>query len=76
MIEFKDFQKLILRVAEVSGDHLDVGRAVKAKGPTELKGRKVVVYLPSEDAEEALVLSSERGPVTVDDAMPGGATVR
>ena len=76
LIEFKDFQKLILRVAEVSGDHLDVGRAVRAKNLVEPKAKKVIVYLPSEDAEEALVLSSEKGPVTVDEAMPGGATVR
>jgi len=76
VIEFKDFQKLVLRVAEVCEDHLDVGRPVKAKGMAELKAKKVVVFLPSEASAEALVLSSENGPVTVDEAMPAGATVR
>ena len=42
----------------------------------ELKAKKVVVFLPSEASAEALVLSSENGPVTVDEAMPAGATVR
>lgn len=76
VIEFKDFQKLILRVAEVSGDQLDVGRKVRAKAAGDLNAKKVIVYMPSEDAEEALVLSTDKGPVTADDALPGGATVR
>ena len=76
LIEFKDFQKLTLRVAAVDGNELDVGRTVRAKGLVELKAKRVVAYLPTPDADEALVLSTDKGPVTVDDAMPGGATVR
>jgi len=75
-VEFKDFQKLILRVAEVSKEGLDIGRLIKASNPVEDGSKRVIVYMPSKDAEEALVLATERGPVTVDESLPGGATVR
>jgi len=77
VIEFKDFQKLLLRTADVLEDgRLDIGRPVRARGPEKLSG-KVAVFLPSPEAEEALVLFTERGgAVTVDEAIPAGATVR
>jgi len=61
-IEFKDFQKLTLRVADVAADgRLDVGKVVKAKGPEKLDAAKVAVFLPSPEADEALVLYTGEG---------------
>lgn len=77
-IEFKDFQKLTLRIAgAVDKGRVDVGRVIKAKGPEVEGGAKVAVFLPSPEAEEALILFTAKGaPVTVDDVLPSGATVR
>jgi methionyl-tRNA synthetase len=77
-IEFKDFQKLVLRVGTAIGkDKLDVGREVKYSGPQAAEGSKVAVFLPSPDADEALIFYTDKGaPVTADPRLPSGATVR
>ena len=77
-IEFKDFQKLTLRVAGVAGQGMvDVGKVIKCRGPERMEVAKVAVFMPSPDADEALVLYTDKGaPIGVDEAVPNGATVR
>lgn len=78
IIDFKDFQKIVLRIAEVvDDDKLDVGRPIRAKGLEGIEASRLAVFMPSPEADEALVLLTENGgAVTVDDAIPRGAMVR
>jgi methionyl-tRNA synthetase len=77
MIEFKDFQKLILRVGEVVGkDQVDIGRPVSCRCPQSSEGKKVAVFLPSPEASQGLVFFTDKGLVEADRRLPNGATVR
>lgn len=77
-IEFKDFQKLTLRVGTVVGKgKVDVGREITYSGPEVAEGTKIAVFLPSPDASEGLAFFTEKGaPVVADQRLPSGATVR
>jgi methionyl-tRNA synthetase len=77
-IEFKDFQKLTLRVAGVAGKgQVDVGKVIKCHCPEHMEVPKVAVFLPSPEAEEALVFFTDKGaPIEVDENIPNGATIR
>jgi methionyl-tRNA synthetase len=77
-IEFKDFQKLTLRVAGVAGKgQVDIGKVVKCRCPERMDVNKVAVFLPSPEADEALVFFTDKGaPIGVDEAIPNGATIR
>jgi methionyl-tRNA synthetase len=77
-IEFKDFQKLTLRVAAVAGKGMvDVGRNVKCQCPERMDVTKVAVFMPSPEADEALVFYTDKGaPIGVDERIPNGATIR
>ena len=77
-IEFKDFQKLTLTIGEVQEDgSIDIGRKLKCRCPPGMGRSKVPVFLPSPEADECLVFFTEKGsPVTADERLPNGATVR
>jgi methionyl-tRNA synthetase len=77
-IEFKDFQKLTLRIGEVVGkDKVDIGRVVTCRCPDNSVSKKVAVFLPSPEAAEALAFFTDKGgPVEADRRLPNGATVR
>jgi methionyl-tRNA synthetase len=77
-IEFKDFQKLTLRVAGVAGKgQVDIGRVIKCRCPERMDVAKVAVFLPAPDAEEALVFFTDKGaPIEIDENIPNGATIR
>jgi len=80
VLTFPDFQKLVLLVGQVvSQDSVDVGRIVKCKGPCGMAeaGKKIVVFLPSAGAADALALCTKGVvPVTVDGDIENGAQVR
>ena len=77
-IEFKDFQKLTLKVGTVVGkDKVDIGREITCRCPDVPEGTRVAVFLPSPDAKEGLVFFTQNGlPVTADHRLPSGATIR
>jgi methionyl-tRNA synthetase len=77
-IEFKDFQKLTLRIGTVIGkDKVDVGREIKCRCPDVPEGTRLAVFLPSPEADEGLAFFTEKGaPVTADPRLPSGATIR
>ncbi len=78
-ISFGDFQKLLLRVGSLRGGIVSIGRDVKTKFPEKaLLAPKVAVFLPSQDAEEALPLYTINGvAITVDGGdIEDGAQVR
>jgi methionyl-tRNA synthetase len=77
-IEFKDFQKLTLRIGEVQEDgNVDIGRMIKCRCPPGMGKAKVPVFLPSPEAGEGLVFYTAKGaPITADERLPPGATVR
>jgi methionyl-tRNA synthetase len=77
-IEFKDFQKLALRVGTmVSKDRVNVGREIKCSCPEVAEGTKVAVFLPSPESDEGLVFFTAKGePVTADPRLPSGANIR
>jgi methionyl-tRNA synthetase len=77
-IEFKDFQKLTLRVGAIAGKgSLDVGKIVKCQCPERMDVAKVAVFMPSPEADEALVFYTDKGaPIGVDERIPNGATIR
>jgi methionyl-tRNA synthetase len=78
MLEFKDFQKLTLRIAGVAGKGaVDIGRPVKCRCPERMDVPKVAVFLPSPEANEALVLFTDKGaPIGADESLPNGANIR
>jgi methionyl-tRNA synthetase len=77
-IEFKDFQKLTLRIGTVIGkDKVDVGREIKCRCPDVPEGTRLAVFLPSPEADGGLAFFTEKGaPVTADPRLPSGATIR
>ena len=77
-IEFKDFQKLTLKVGEPKDDgRVDIGRTVRCRGPPGMTAGKVPLFLPAPDAEEGLAFYTEKGTlVKADERLPNGATVR
>ncbi|MDW5562773.1 MAG: methionine--tRNA ligase [Methanomassiliicoccus sp.] len=77
-IEFKDFQKLVLKIGTVTGKgKVDIGREIRCQCPDVAEGAKVAVFLPSPDAEEGLAFFTMDGaPVVADPRLPSGATVR
>lgn len=77
-IEFKDFQKLTLRVGTVVGkDKVDIGREIACRCPDVPEGTRVAVFLPSPDAKEGLLFFTPNGlPVTADHRLPSGAIIR
>ena len=75
-IEFKDFQKLTLRIGSIQGNKVDIGREISAD-VREGDCGKVAVFLPSEDSDEGLILRTESGKaVSVGSEMPDGANIR
>ena len=75
-IEFKDFQKLTLRIGSIQGNKVDIGRGISAD-VREGDCGKVAVFLPSEDSDEGLILRTESGrAVSVGSEMPNGANIR
>jgi methionyl-tRNA synthetase len=78
-ISLTDFQRLTMRVGEIKGKEVDVGRRVALTIPNNCNpSSKVTVFLPSPDASAALVLCTEAGvPITVEGGEIGnGAEVR
>jgi methionyl-tRNA synthetase len=77
-LDLKEFQKLTLRVADVSEEQGTVGGLVNLKSPPDLDlPEKVAVFLPSEDAKCALPLFTEKMvAITTDRDIGGGAKIR
>ncbi len=76
-LEYKDFQKLTIRIAGVMGkDRVNVGREVRCAVPEGTGAKKIAVFLPAPESDEALALFTDKGAVTVDEGVPDGATVR
>ncbi|MBI0583906.1 MAG: methionine--tRNA ligase [Methanomassiliicoccus sp.] len=77
-IEFKDFQKLTLRVGTVlSKEQVSVGREIRCQCPDVEAGSRVAVFLPAPEAGEGLLLFTEKGaPIAADARLPDGANIR
>jgi methionyl-tRNA synthetase len=78
-ISLTDFQKVIIRVGSLMGNEVAIGRALKVELPQNLvTSNRIAVYLPSQDATEALPLYTQKGvAITVDGGeIDDGAQVR
>ena len=75
-IEFKDFQKLTLRIGTIEGNKVNIGRELNCD-VKEGEAGKVAVFLPADDAQEGLILRTASGKaVSVGSGMPDGANIR
>ena len=75
-IEFKDFQKLTLRIGTIEGNKVNIGRELNCD-VKEGDAGKVAVFLPADDAQEGLILRTASGKaVSVGSGMPDGANIR
>jgi methionyl-tRNA synthetase len=78
-ISFAEFQKLSIKVGDLEGSEVDIGRRVKVKLPEKAAlARKVAIFLPAPDAPEGLPLYTDKGVlISVDGGqIENGAQVR
>jgi hypothetical protein len=78
-ISLAEFQKVIIRVGFLRAKEVSIGRALKVELPQNfVTSDRIAVYLPSQDATEALPLYTQNGvAITVDGGeIDDGAQVR